>query len=497
VSELFLGLDLGTSAVKLVAFDAAGRPAGSASRGYPTLHPADGMAELDPDLVWNSAVACFHDLAAIFREHRVMSLGVSAQGEGVIPVAADGSVLAPSPISADMRGVRQIAHLAERVGSERIETITGQPVSPLPSLAKVMWWIDEWPDFAASVCKYLCYGEFALLRLGLVPAIDESMASRTLAYDINSHQWSTEILEAAGLPLERLPSVSKSGSIAGVIPEAVAAQLCLPRGVVVVIGGHDQAMGALGAGVLQPGQVMYSIGTTEALVSVVESPNHELPRANIACYPHVVPGRYVALAGNQTGGRAIQWLGSIIGADARQGGFINELERAAEGFEGGPLFLAHLAGSGSVINDPHSSGAFHGLRFDTTRRQMLGAVLEGITFEQAIAVNAIVAAGIPVDELRAIGGGSRSAAWLAMKADILGRPIRRVAVIDAPCLAAAILGSVATGSYGSIEQAVSGMVRVGHTYDPRVQRRSIHMERLSRYVALYRGLSLLRDGSGV
>jgi xylulokinase len=493
VSDLFLGLDLGTSGVKLVAFDPFGVEMGRASRSYATRHPAPGMAELDPDLVWNSALACFADLAPVFRLHRVVSLGISAQGEAVIPVARDGTVLAPSPISADMRGAPHIARLAEHFGAERIERITGQPVSPLPSLAKILWWQEEQPALADQVWKYLCYGDFALLRLGLPPVIDGSMAARTLVYDITEGRWSREILDAAGLDVDRLPAVAAGGTVAGTLPEPVASTLGLPAAVTVVVGGHDQPIGALGAGVIRPGQVMYSIGTTEALVSVVPSVNHALPRANIACYPHVLPGRYVALAGSQTGGRAIQWLAAMLQAAPGEASVLDRLETVAASFRDGPLFLAHLAGSGSVINDPESVGVFHGLRFDTTRDQLIGAVLEGVTFEQAIAAEAIAAAGVPVEELRAVGGGTRSAAWLAMKADILGRPIVQVQVSDAPCLGAAILGAVATRCHGSIEEAVSQMVRTGERHLPRDERRGWHAVRLDAYRQLYLAARSVRE----
>jgi xylulokinase len=485
VSDLFLGLDLGTSGVKLVAFDACGIEMGRASRAYPTRHPAAGMAELDPDQVWDSALACFADLAPVFRLHHVVSLGISAQGEAVIPVARDGTVLAPSPISADMRGAGHIARLAEHLGAERIEGITGQPVSPLPSLAKILWWQAEQPALADRVWKYLCYGDFALLRLGLPAVIDESMAARTLCYDIARRQWSREIADAAGLDVDRLPAVAADGTVAGRIPEPAASALGLPPDVTVVVGGHDQAIGALGAGVLHPGQVMYSLGTTEALVSVLPSVNPDLPRANIACYPHVIPGRYVALAGNQTGGRALQWLAAMLQAAPGEAGVLDRVEAVAASFRDGPLFLAHLAGSGSVINDPESAGIFYGLRFDTTRDELIGAVLEGITLEQAVAIETIAGAGMRVDELRAVGGGARSAAWLAMKADILGKPIVEVGVSDGPCLGAAILGAVATGRHASLEEAVSRMVRTGTRHMPRLERRGWYAARLDAYRRLY------------
>ena len=203
-------------------------------------------------------------------------------------------------------------------------------------------------------------------------------------------------------------------------------------------------MGALGAGIVVPGAALYSIGTTEAFVAVPERPSPALGRHNIPCYPHVVPGRFVALAGSQSGGRVLAWYRQAMAAPGEGATepipFDRLLAALADAPPSWPILLPHFAGSGSVLNDHASLGALFGLQFDTSRQDILLAVLEGITFEQALSLEALSAAAGPTAELRAIGGGTRSAFWLQMKADMLGRPITRVSVADAPCLGAAILG---------------------------------------------------------
>jgi xylulokinase len=176
--EFFLGLDLGTSGSKLIAFDAQGNERRRATRAYSTSSPNADWLELNARDVWRAATECFREIDALHLGGHVRTLSISAQGEAVMPIDRDGGVLAPSPVSADMRARLQVETLAHIVGDERYYAITGQPLSPLPSLPKLMWWRQNHPELTSRTYKYICYGELALVRLGLPPIIDESMAAR-------------------------------------------------------------------------------------------------------------------------------------------------------------------------------------------------------------------------------------------------------------------------------------------------------------------------------
>lgn len=489
MGDLYLGLDLGTSGCKLIAFDGGGREIARAARSYPVSSPGPGLFELDSDEVWSAAEACFREIDARSLPGRVVSLCVSAQGEAFVPVGRDGRALAPSPISVDMRGTAAAEALAERIDHERIYAITGQPCSPLPSLPKIMWMRAERPELFAATWKFLCYGELALLRLGLPPVIDAGMAARTMAYDINAARWSPEMLDAAGVPVEKLPQVLVSGAALGSVPAQIAAGLRLPAGVTVVLGGHDQPMGALGAGILAPGAALYAIGTTEVLVAVPEEPSPALGRRNIPVYPHVVPDRFVALAGNQSGGRVLAWFRDALtaGGSGDTDALDALLADLADEPPRWPLLLPHFAGSGSVLNDGTSLAALFGLGFETRRGDILHALLEGVTFEQALGLEAL-SQETPVTELRAIGGGTRSELWLQMKADIMGVPITKVTVRDAPCLGAAILGRRAVEGGAPLDAIAAAMVATSAVYAPRPERAAAHAKRLAIYRDLYAAL---------
>ncbi len=280
---VLLGLDLGTSLCKLVAFDAAGMLLARACRTYPVNNPGPGRFDLDADAVWRAAEDCLRQVAAAPFARGIRALCLSVQGEAIVPVDRAGRCLAPAPISLDSRAAAEARDMEERLGAARIHETTGQPVSSLPSLPKLMWWRRHDPALHEATWKYLCFGEFALLRLGLEPAIDPTMAARTMASDIGRGCWWPDALDAAGIGEDRLATIRPSGEWLGCIPAAIARAFGLPEDVAVVQGGHDQPMGALGAGVISPGTALYSIGTTEAIVAVLPDFRSALPAQGIPC----------------------------------------------------------------------------------------------------------------------------------------------------------------------------------------------------------------------
>ncbi|MDH3662798.1 MAG: FGGY family carbohydrate kinase [Alphaproteobacteria bacterium] len=492
-----LGLDLGTSGTKVMAFDLEGRELARFYRAYPLANPAPGQFELDPDEVWRAAADGLRHVASNLDDHRIEALSIAAQGEAVIPIDRTGKALAMAPVSADQRGEAHAEALATELGDAWIYGETGQPVSSLPTITKLMWWKTERPALHEQTSRYLCFGELALFRLGLEPTIDPSMAARTMAFGIERGTWSAEILDAAGLDADRLPPIRPSGTIVGAIPDTIAKSLSLPSGVQVVLGGHDQPMAALGAGVIGPSQALYSIGTTEAILSVVDGPSTAFGRSNIPCYPHVLADRWVTLVGNQSGGRLLAWyrhnmtLAGIGDGDHQAPDFDDLTATVDLDRPSGLLLLPHFAGSGSVLNDPNAKGALVGLTFDTSPGDLVKAVLEGITFEQALGVRALEEAGIKIDRLHAVGGGAHSSIWLQIKADILGLPISPVAIADAPCLGAALLAGIAIGAYPSPEEAVARAITIRPAVPPVANRNKAYANMLERYRELYQALRAL------
>jgi xylulokinase len=261
--------------------------------------------------------------------------------------------------------------------------ITGQPGTAFYSLPKMMWWKETMQELYRSVWKFLCFGDYVLMRLGLDPVIDPSMAARTLAVDIHRDAWSETILDAAGIPVDCLPEVKPSGTLVGHLGAALAAELGLPPAVAVVTGGVDQACRALGVGVIDAGTGYYGLGTTEALALVVEPPFRNLEAHNVALCPHVAPGGMIAMAGSQTGGRLLSWYKDEFAAPEQALALAtgrNVYDVILESLPSGPsplILLPHFTGSGTIHNDPHSEGAILGMTFDTKRADVAKATMRG------------------------------------------------------------------------------------------------------------------------
>lgn len=489
-----MGVDVGTTGCKVVAFDEAGAVLAQAGREYPLLNPNPGWYELDPAQVWSYISECLRAVNAQLRHDPVSALSLSSQGEAMTPITRDGAVLANSPISSDSRNRKQTAEMEAALGAERIYQLTGQPMGAIYTLPKILWWRDNAPEILERTWKFLCYVDFVAYRLGVEPVIDYSMAARTLAFDVNTLDWSDELLEAGGVRRDQLARPAPSGTVIGEIPRALADDLGFVGSVKVVTGGHDQPAGALGAGVLEPGRAMLAIGTTEALVTVTSRPRMEMLDYHLSCYPHAAPGLFIALGGNQTGGRLLRWYRDELAAaeraiaEASGRDVYDVIVEQTDDAPGRLLLLPYFVGSGTLYDDASATGALIGMTFDTKRADIVRAILEGLTFEQALVIRKLNEIGEDISHLTAIGGGSRSERWMQIKADITGLPVSVLHTSEAASLGVAMLAGWATGVYASLAEAAGQLIKLRKTFAPRAERGAHYQRQLTIYGDLYQAL---------
>ena len=489
-----MGIDVGTTGCKVVAFDHDGAVLAQASREYPLLSPQPGWYELDPEQVWSFVCDCLRQVNAQIRHDPATALALSSQGEAMIPVTRDGMALANSPVSSDRRNMTQTAAMQSALGKQHIYAITGQPMGSIYTLPKLLWWRDHMPQLLEDCWKILCYVDFVAFKLGAQAAIDYSMAARTLALDVHALDWSEELLAAGGVTREQLATPVPSGTIIGEVSRRLADDLGFVGAVKVVTGGHDQPAGALGAGVLAPGRAMLSIGTTEAMVAVTDAPRPQMLEYNVSCYPHAAPGHFIALSGNQTGGRLLRWYRDELAAAEREiaassGRDVYDVivEQCADA-PGSLLLLPYFVGSGTLYEDPLATGAIVGLSFDSKRADIVRAILEGLAYEQALGVRRLNEIGVDIRELTAVGGGAKSERWMQIKADIIGLPVSVLHTSEAASLGVAMLAGWATGVYASLHEAAAQLIRARKTFLPR-QAYAAHYERQLRiYADLYQAL---------
>lgn len=490
-----LGLDVGTSACKGLALSVEGREIANARREYALTFPGKGRVELDPELVWQAVQDVIRILALAAEQERdpVRALCLSVSGDEAVPVDASGASLYPCIMAMDVRSVEIARWWEQEFGRERVYSITGLPIHAMHPLVRLMWLRANEPEVFASTAKMLCWEEFLALRLGIEPVTDCSTASRTMAFNIRGRHWSSELLTAADLPSALFPEVRPSGTAIGILPDQIARKLELKSPVTLVTGGFDQAMAALGSGLLTPGEAGVGTGTWEALTIVTDSPVLS-PAMLEAGYPfgcYVANDLYFCLASNAGGGSLLRWYRDTFGdkeVEQSSAAHVDAFDLIVQQATSRPtalLVLPHFEGSYNPWMDPLSTGAFVGLSLNTTRGDLVKAILEGITFELRENIERVEHAGLAVNELRATGGGARSAQWLQLKADITGKPIITLNVKETGCFAAACLAGVGIGAFTSIEEPVKNLVQPATFYEPRPALKAEYDEIFAVYHALY------------
>jgi len=469
-----LGVDIGSTGTKAVIFDVQGTVLGAAYREYPEIRPKPGWFELDPQTVWTAFTDVVAQAASNSKSDPVQALSISALGVAVTPIDADGNFLYNTITAPDSRASRQAALLCVQVGERKIFDITGMPPHASYTINKLMWLQQERAEVPRKVHKYLLWPDIVFSKLGLPLRVDWSLATRTMAFDVVNKHWSDEILNAADVSVEMLAEPIRPGGVVGELSASAARMLNLPRGCLVVAGGHDSAMTALGAGVISSGQAVNSMGTVECLmVAFAEARRTEKMRqSGYCCYPHVVPGLYLTQAFNYSSGSILRWFrDNFAEAERQQSADENRsaYELIIRGLPTGPtglLVVPYFAGAATPYMDPEARGAIVGLTLSTDRKTFIKGLIEGTCFELRLNIEALAEAGLTVNHLPATGGGARSPAWLHLKADITGKEVATLNVRETGCLGGAILAGVGAGVYDSISQAVSQLVREVTVYQP-------------------------------
>ena len=493
----FLGIDIGTTGCKASVFSGTGQPLAAAYDEYDMVRPRPGWLELDPSEVWSRAKATIARAVRAAAGQPVTALAVSSMGESMVAVTRDRRILGTSLLLIDRRGEEYVPLLSSRVGAERLYEINGNILGIQFSLPKLMWIRDHTPEVYQGAWKFLLWSGFVSFMLGAEPTVDYSLANRTLLFDVDAGRWSEEIAKAAGIDLAKLPDPVPAGTRIGVVSGPIADELGLARGTAIVAGCHDQCANGLGCGVIEAGIGMSGMGSYLTIMPVFtgRKPARSMMPLGLNTEHHAAPGKFVSFIFNQ-GGLLLKWYRDTFAraerdAAAREGRDIyTELIREIPDEPSSVIVLPHFTATGPPEFVADSSGVIAGLKVETTRGDILKGVMEGVLFYHKAVVDGSAACGIALRELRAVGGGSRSDAWLQMSADILGRPVVRTRVSEAGCLGVALLAAAGTGGVASLEEGVRAMVSLGERFEPDPARQARYAERFEKYRALW---PLMRD----
>lgn len=486
-----LGIDIGTTGCKAAAFSEAGRRLAGSYREYPTLHPEDGWAELDSRQVFDSVRTVIGEVATATRADPISALSVSSMGEAVVPVTIDRRILGPSILSSDSRGMEYAEQLRQRLSPEAFYRINPNILlGPNYTMPKIRWLKDHQPDVYRQTGQFLLWGDFLCFMLGGDPVANYSLANRTLLFDIRAEDWSDTLFDYCGLEREEFGACVPCGTRIGEVSRVAAREFGLPEKTVIVIGGHDQCCNALGAGIYRAGRAVCGIGTYECITPVFDHiPEAALMLAHgLNVEHHVVPGLYVSFLYNQSGS-LVRWFRDTFAADERQAADI--YDRLAREMPVEPtrlLTLPHFEITGPAHFLTNSTGVIAGLRTSTSRGEILKSIMESATLYFVECIQALADLGIGTSEFIATGGGSKSDAWLQIKADIFGVPLLRLRFTEAGVLGAAILAGVATGMFAGYEEGVRRFVQTDRILEPDMDRHRLYREKLDLYRRLYPAL---------
>jgi len=496
----YLGLDIGTSGCKAVVFNEYGEELATAFREYPLITPNEGWVELDSEEVGVKCFEVIKEVALKTGADPVQAMGISSQGEAFTPIDKNGTILGNGMVSSDTRASGIVNKFCADFGAEKLYSITGHTAYPMFSLFKLIWIRENNPDLWSISDKFLCFEDLIHLKLGLDPAIGYPLAGRTMLFNVTSHQWDEEILASVGLRPDQLARPLPSGTVVGTISARIASQLGLSDNVIVVAGGHDQSCGALGAGIVSKGMAMYATGTVECITPAFENAifGEELFRNNYCTYDFAIPGMYTTVAYSLTGGNILKWYRDEFAFQekeiARQNGR-NSYEVILDTLPPNPsklLVLPYFTPTGTPYFDSSITGAIIGLRFNTSREEILRALLEGVAFEMRLNLSILEKSGIIIDELRAIGGGGKSKVWTQLKANVLNKPITTIAVTEAGCFGVAMLAKSAITSI-PIEKIVSKWVKTSQTIFPQKEFAEHYEKQFQTYLRLYPMLKRLQN----
>lgn len=499
--ELLLGIDIGTSACKVAAFDANGRVAAAASRPYPVYYPHPGYAEQDPDAWWKAVCGATR---ALFSEggicpEEIRGIGVDGQSWSAIAVDKDGAVLARNPIWLDTRAAHICDRLKERYGDETFFSVSGNSLQPFYTTGKILWYKEKMPEVCKRTCKILQCNSFIVYRLTGMLTQDVSQGYGLHCFDMRTARWDDEMCRLLGIPARILPEIYPCHQVVGGVTKEAAEATGLLEHTPVVAGGLDACCGTLGAGVICDGETQEQGGQAGGM-SVCIGTYRADPRLILGY--HVVPGKWLLQGGTTGGGGAMRWFEQEFGGYERlmeertKTSSLDQLGSLAEGVPAGSdgvIFLPYMAGERSPIWDPDAKGVFYGLDFNKTKGHFVRALMEGVAFSLKHNIDIAAAAGAPVGELRAIGGSANSRLWTQIKADVTGRPIAVPSSDTATTQGAAILAGVGVGLYKSFEEAVSRCVQLTRRQMPDPDRHAAYQKNYATYLRLYEQLKGLMD----
>lgn len=475
----YIGIDLGTSAVKLIIMDRNGSVMRTVSKDYPNYFPQSGWSEQDPLDWYNRTIEGLAELVVGF-ENEIEAISFSGQMHGLVLLDENDVVIRPAILWNDQRTTAECEYLNKEIGVATLNRLTANKALTGFTAPKVLWVREHEPEHFARIDKIMLPKDYLLYRLSGCFATDVSDASGTLYFDVEHRCWSSAMLDILGVSEVQLPKVFESFQMVGHIRAELAAEFGLPTNVKIVAGGGDQAVGAIGTGSVDDRMCSLALGTSGVVYVATDTFTPDQTNAmhvfaDGSGYYHIM-GVMLSAAGS------LKWWQETVLGNKDYSELAAEL---AASKDNSVFFLPYLSGERTPINDADARGLFIGMDNATSSVDMTRAVIEGVTFALNDSLCVIRDMGIQVDTVRVTGGGAKNDFWCQLIADVMDVQVERLAQEEGPAYGAAILAAVGSGAFADVRSACHQLIQVQQVLAPRAERVSYYRKKYSQFKEIY------------
>ncbi len=496
--KYLLGIDLGTSGTRTALFDTQGAVVRAASAEYPLSQPKNGWAEQEPRHWWDAAVTTIKKVLSEsgVDPRSVAAIGISGQMHGLVMLDEKGESLRPSIIWADQRTGEECDDMTRILGRDKLIRITANPALTGFTASKILWVKKHQPQVYARCAHILLPKDYLRYKLTGDFATEVSDAAGMQLLDVPGRRWSDEVLGALGIEKSLLARVYESPDVTGRVSDEAARITGLSTSTLMVGGAGDNAAAAVGTGTVRDGRAFTTIGTSGVIFAHTSQPKID-PLGRVHTFCAAVPGTWHVMGVMQSAGLSKRWIrDTCCDAEVRKGletgedpyVLMDEMAKDSPVGSNRLLFLPYLMGERTPHLDPDCRGVFFGISAMHEKRDLLRAVMEGVTFGLKDSLSILSGMGVVPEVMRMTGGGAKSVLWRQMLADVFGSPVQTIASKEGPALGVAILAGVGAGIYKSVEDACDLLVKADKVYAPQAQAAAKYAAIYPLYQALYPSL---------
>lgn len=479
---LFIGIDLGTSSTKLLLADEKGNIINTVSRDYPLVFPHPGWSEQDPALWWKACVEGIPELLKGFDASDVAGIGSGGQMHGLVALDVDDNIIRPAILWNDGRTADEVLYLNNIIGRQKLSGLTANIAFAGFTAPKILWMKKNEPENFRRIAKIMLPKDYINYMLTGVHCCDYSDASGMLLLDVKNKCWSKEMLGICSVREDQMPSLHESFEVVGTLTEKAAKLLGLPKTVKVVAGAGDNAAAAVGTGTVGEGRCNISVGTSGTVF--ISSDRFGVdPNNALHAFAHA-DGGYHLMGCMLSAASCNKWFSEEILKTDDFAGLQEEIKAENLG-RNHVYFLPYLMGERSPINDTDARGTFTGMTMDTTRADMVQAVLEGVAFAIRDSVEVARSLGIDIKRSMICGGGAKSPLWKTIFANVLGIPLDMVRTEQGPGYGAVMLAMVGCGLYPDVRSAAAALVETASTVMPDPELTELYEKRYSAFRRIY------------